>query len=105
MLPYVLRRLGQAVGVLLAAYTVSFLVLDLLPGDPVAAMAAGGLDQGTVDPAQLAALRHEYGFDRPVLVQYLGYLGRAVRGDFGTSVATGRPVTTTLGDACRRRSR
>lgn len=96
---YVLRRLGQAVVVLLAAYTVSFLILDLLPGDPVSAMAAGGLDGNPIDPAQLAALRHEYGFDQPVYVQYLDYLGRAVRGDFGNSVATGRPVTTTIAEA------
>jgi peptide/nickel transport system permease protein len=99
MLRYVLRRLGQAVAVLLAAYTLSFLILDLLPGDPVSAMAAGGLDGNPVDPAQLAAMKHEYGFDKPVLVQYLDYLGRAVRGDFGNSVATGRPVTATIGDA------
>ncbi|MEV7075682.1 ABC transporter permease [Streptomyces sp. NPDC093990] len=96
---YVFKRLAQAVGVLWAAYTVSFLVLDYLPGDPVTAMAGAGMDSGQVDPEQLAALRHEYGFDKPVLVQYAEYLGRAVRGDFGDSVSTGRPVTSTLADA------
>ncbi|MFI5953720.1 ABC transporter permease [Cryptosporangium sp. NPDC051539] len=96
---YVLRRLVQAVLVLVAAYTVSFLVLDFLPGDPVSAMAAGGLDSGSLDPAQLAALTHEYGFDKPVLVQYLDYVAKAMRGDFGNSVATGRPVTTTIAEA------
>ncbi|MFF4113312.1 ABC transporter permease [Streptomyces sp. NPDC001714] len=96
---YVIKRLAQAVGVLWAAYTVSFLVLDFLPGDPVSAMAGAGMDTGQVDPAQLARLRHEYGFDKPVLVQYAEYLGRAVRGDFGDAVSTGRPVTSTLADA------
>ncbi|MFF4034200.1 ABC transporter permease [Streptomyces sviceus] len=96
---YVIKRLGQAVGVLWAAYTVSFLVLNWLPGDPVTAMAGAGMDSGDVDPTRLAALRHEYGFDQPVLVQYAEYLGRAVRGDFGDSVSTGRPVTSTLADA------
>lgn len=96
---YVLKRLAQAVGVLWAAYTVSFLVLDYLPGDPVTAMAGAGMDSGQVDPRQIAALRHEYGFDKPVLTQYAEYLGRAVRGDFGDSVATGRPVASTLADA------
>ncbi|MFK0286066.1 ABC transporter permease [Streptomyces sp. NPDC090499] len=96
---YVIKRLAQAVGVLWAAYTVSFLVLDLLPGDPVSAMAGAGMDTGQVDPAQLARLRHEYGFDKPVPVQYAEYLGRAVRGDFGDAVSTGRPVTSTLADA------
>ncbi|MFC9285218.1 ABC transporter permease [Streptomyces sp. NPDC057052] len=96
---YVIRRLAQAVGVLWAAYTVSFLVLDYLPGDPVTAMASAGMDSGQVDPARIAALRREYGFDKPVPVQYAEYLGRAVRGDFGDSVSTGRPVTSTLADA------
>ncbi|MGY5011797.1 ABC transporter permease [Streptomyces sp. 900105755] len=96
---YVIKRLAQAVGVLWAAYTVSFLVLDFLPGDPVSAMAGAGMDTGQVDPAQLARLRHEYGFDKPVLLQYAEYLGRAVRGDFGDAVSTGRPVTSTLADA------
>ncbi|MGV9351597.1 ABC transporter permease [Streptomyces spiralis] len=96
---YVIKRLTQAVGVLWAAYTVSFLVLDYLPGDPVTAMAGAGIDSGQVDPKQIAALRHEYGFDKPVLVQYAEYLGRAARGDFGDAVSTGRPVTSTLADA------
>ncbi|MEH0573023.1 MULTISPECIES: ABC transporter permease [Streptomyces] len=96
---YVIKRLAQAVGVLWAAYTVSFLVLNWLPGDPVTAMAGAGMDSGQVDPARLAALRHEYGFDKPVLVQYADYLGRAVGGDLGDAVSTGRPVTSTLADA------
>ncbi|MFD0691893.1 ABC transporter permease [Actinomadura fibrosa] len=96
---YVLRRLAQAAGVLWAAYTVSFLVLNRLPSDPVTAMAGVGADQAGVDPAQVARLRAEYGFDRPVLAQYADYLGRALRGDFGDSVATGRSVTSTIGDA------
>ncbi|POM27357.1 Glutathione transport system permease protein GsiC [Actinomadura rubteroloni] len=96
---YVIRRVAQAAGVLWTAYTVAFLVLDYLPGDPVSAMAGQGLDQTSSDPAQIAQLKHEYGFDKPVLVQYAEYLGRAVRGDFGDSVATGRPVTSTLADA------
>ncbi len=96
---YLARRLAQALAVVWATYTVSFVILDGLPGDPVSAMAGGGLDQATVDPRQLAALRHEYGFDQPIWLQYLHYLGRALRGDFGNSVATGRPVTTTIVEA------
>lgn len=96
---YVIKRLAQALGVLWAAYTVSFLVLDYLPGDPVSAMAGAGAESGQVDPAQIAELRHQYGFDKPVPAQYADYLGRAVRGDFGDSVSTGRPVISTLADA------
>jgi peptide/nickel transport system permease protein len=96
---YVLRRLVQAVGVLWAAHLASFLILNLLPGDPVSTMAAGGLQTGQISPERLASLRAEYGFDRPVLVQYGDYLGRTLRGDFGDSVATGRSVTSTLAAA------
>ncbi|SHF78345.1 peptide/nickel transport system permease protein [Jatrophihabitans endophyticus] len=96
---YVLRRVGQAVGVLWAAYTVSFFVLYYLPGDPISALAGASSDAVPVDPAQLAALRHEYGYDKPVLLQYLDYLGRALRGDFGDSVSTGRSVRDTIVDA------
>ncbi|MEV7342132.1 ABC transporter permease [Streptomyces sp. NPDC093544] len=96
---YVIKRLAQALGVLWAAYTVSFFILNYLPGDPVSAMAGAGADSGQIDPAQIAALRHEYGFDKPVLVQYADHLGNAVRGDFGNAVSTGRPVTSTLADA------
>jgi peptide/nickel transport system permease protein len=96
---YVLRRLAQAVVVLWAAYTATFLILDALPGDPVTAMASAGMDGGAVDPAELAAIRAEYGYDDPMLVRYLTHLGDAVTGDLGNSVATGRPVVQTLGDA------
>jgi len=96
---YVLRRLAQAIGVLWAAYTIVFVVLNLLPGDPVSAMAGAGADSGTIDPAVIARIKHQYGFDRPLLVQYGEYLGRAVRGDLGTSISTGRPVTSVLGQA------
>jgi peptide/nickel transport system permease protein len=96
---YVLRRLAQAVGVLWAAYTLSFFILVLLPGDPVSAMAGAGMDSASVDPARLAALRAEYGFDQPVAVQYVEYLGRALTGDLGDSVANGRPVTQLITEA------
>ncbi|WP_261554523.1 ABC transporter permease [Frankia tisae] len=96
---YVAGRLAQAVGVLWAAYTVSFFVLYYLPGDPVAAMFGGGADAATINPAQLDELRHRYGFDKPVIVQYFDYLGKALRGDFGNSVSSGRSVSSTLGHA------
>lgn len=99
MCRYVLRRVVQAIAVLWAAYTVSFVVLDYLPGDPVAAMAGGGLTSSPVDQAELDRLRVQYGYDRPLLVQYADGLGRALLGDFGDSVATGRSVRATIAAA------
>jgi peptide/nickel transport system permease protein len=98
-LPYLLRRLGFAVGVLWAAFTVSFVVLYLLPGDPVATMAAGSSDGQPVTAAQLDALRHQYGLDQPLIVQYAHKLVAALHGDLGTSFATGESVRGAIGDA------
>jgi peptide/nickel transport system permease protein len=96
---YLLRRLLQAAGVLWAAWTVSFIVLYLLPSDPIEIMASGGIDGQDADPARIAALRHEYGFDRPVPVQYVTHLWAALHADLGRSVQSGRPVTTELATA------
>lgn len=99
MTTYVVRRLAQAVFVLWAAYTLSFAVLYLLPGDPVTVMAAGGGDSTSVSPEQLASLRVQYGLDRPVAEQYATRLGHALRGDFGASVHSGEPVSQMIADA------
>ncbi|WP_424449442.1 ABC transporter permease [Microbacterium arborescens] len=97
-LTYIARRVGQGLVVLWAAYTISFLVLYLLPGD-AAALFAGGADQEAVDPELVARLRAELGLDRPLWEQYLTALGRALVGDFGTSTQTGRAATDLLGEA------
>ncbi|MDM7831673.1 ABC transporter permease [Cellulomonas edaphi] len=97
MTRYLLRRLALAAGVLLAAYTVTFLVLYALPGDPVSIMYGG--ESSDVTPDQLDALRAEHGLDQPLVVQYLTQLGHALRGDLGDSVVSGQPVTQLLGSA------
>ena len=99
MTGYVLRRLGAAVLVLWAAFTVSFAVLYLLPSDPVSIMLDAANPGGTVDPEQVAELSAQYGFDRPPLEQYVVLLGRAVTGDLGVSVTSGAPVSQLLADA------
>ena len=99
MVRYLARRVGLAVGVLWAAYTVSFVVLYLLPGDAVETMASGGLDGQPLDPAQLAELRARYGLDQPLIVQYGQALWKALHGDFGVSVQNGEDVTRTIADA------
>ena len=97
---YLARRVGQAVLVLWAAFTVTFVVLYLLPSDPVAVMLGGGQgEQVDVDPAQLAALRAEHGLDDPLPVQYAGALWRTLHLDLGTSISNGAPVTRLIGDA------
>ncbi|ALE72879.1 peptide ABC transporter permease [Pseudonocardia sp. EC080610-09] len=95
---YLLRRLGLAAVVLWAAWTVSFVVLYLLPGDPVATM-AGASDGEPPTPAELDALRARYGLDQPPAVQYVTRLWAALQGDLGTSFATGQDVRSAVADA------
>lgn len=92
---YVVGRLGQAVLVVWAAYTVTFAILYLLPGDPVSIM-LNNSESGVVDEEMAAKLRAQYGFDQGPLLQYLTLLGRAVQGDLGSSISNGAEVTTLI---------
>jgi peptide/nickel transport system permease protein len=93
MTRYVLRRVGQAAVVLLGVSFIVFMLMQLVPGDPVR------VALGTrFDPETYAALRERAGLDQPLLVQYLTYLANAVTGDLGVSFRSGQPVTTTLLD-------
>lgn len=95
---YLLRRLGFAVLVLWASYTVSFAVLYLL-SDPVATLVARASDGSAITPAELDQLRAAYGLDQPVPVQYLERLWATVHGDLGTSFVSGAPVSRTIAEA------
>ncbi|MEV6064591.1 ABC transporter permease [Nocardia asteroides] len=98
MLRYVGSRVLQALWVLWAAFTLSFVVLYLLPADPVSMAADGGGVGTPVDQAAIAELQARYGLDKPLWEQYVTALGNAVTGDLGRSISTGAPVTRTIGD-------
>src|SRR5438132_4421162 len=84
---YVLRRLLQAVPVLVLASAAIFLMLRLIPGDP--AMVILGSD---AQPEQIAAIRQELRLNEPLPIQYLAWLGRVMQGDLGYSYRTHYPV-------------
>src|SRR3954466_838952 len=84
---FILRRLVQSAVVLLGVTLVVFLLLQLVPGDPVRIALGTRYDQGTYD-----ALRARSGLDRPLVVQYLSYVGHALTGDLGVSFRSGQPV-------------
>ncbi len=94
MLARVARRVVAGMAVVVGVVTLTFGLLQLAPGDPVARL----LGPATT-PAQLAAQRHALGLDRPLATQYVAWLGRFARGDWGRSIATGRPVRELLGEA------
>jgi peptide/nickel transport system permease protein len=87
MQTYLIRRLLQVVPTVLMITFVVFVMMRSVPGDPVVALLG---DAYTQEDAE--AMREAYGLDRPVLMQYLIWLGKLGQGDWGTSILSGRPV-------------
>jgi len=86
MIPFLARRLAQGAAVLLSVAFLAFLLFQHV-GDPVTQMLG---QEATAE--QRRALREELGLDRPAAVQFLRFVGNAVRGEFGVSLRQGRPV-------------
>ncbi len=84
---YVLRRVAAFVATLFAVSLLVFVVVRVLPGDPALVIMG---TQGS--PEATARLRHAMGLDQPLLVQYVNWLGRALRGDLGVSIQYDLPV-------------
>ena len=92
MLVYLLRRLGQSALVLLAVSLIAFMVFRHL-GDPTISLLG---EDATLE--ERAALTTELGFDKPVPLQYLHYLGKVVQGDLGVSYRLKRPVSEVIAE-------
>jgi ABC-type dipeptide/oligopeptide/nickel transport system permease component len=93
MLRFVAERLLTAIPVLFVVSLLVFSMIHLLPGDPVLSMFRGV----NATPEQIERVRHELGLDRPVYLQYVEFLSRALRGDFGKSLRSNRPVMEEIG--------
>jgi peptide/nickel transport system permease protein len=85
MTTYIIRRLLHAVLLILILSLIVFLVMRLLPGDPVLMLITGD-ELAQTSEERLAQLRHEFGLDKPLLLQYVTWLGQLFKGDFGTSI-------------------
>lgn len=88
MIRFLLTRLGLLVPTFFGVTLIAFLFIRLLPGDPIELMAG---ERG-VDPERHARLMREFGFDRPLWQQYLGYLWDVLHGDLGNSIVTRQPI-------------
>lgn len=88
MLGFILRRIGLLVPTFLGITIVAFGFVRVLPGDPVLLMAG---ERG-LTPERHQQLLEEFGYNRPIWQQYLEYLGNLVKGDFGNSFVTKKPV-------------
>ena len=91
MARYTIRRLLQAIPVLLGVATITFFLTDAIPGDPVSIMLGP-----SPSAAQAAAIRAKFGLDQPVFVRYLHYLAGVVQGDLGRSLYFHTSVTTKI---------
>lgn len=93
MLSYLARRLIESLAVLLLVSLATYLLLGLMPGDPIDLMIAGNPELTTADAARLRAA---YGLDQPLIERYLAWLGQALQGDFGYSRHFGQPAVAVL---------
>jgi ABC-type dipeptide/oligopeptide/nickel transport system permease component len=96
MIAFIVRRLIAVVPILLGISLIIFVLMSVVPGDPI----AGLIDprQGTFDPKAAEELRHQWGLDRPKYEQYLLFLGNAVRGDLGRSLHQHSPVVNLVAE-------
>jgi len=84
MLRFILTRVGLIIPTFIGMTLVAFMLIRLVPGDPIETLAG---ERG-IDPVRHAALLKEYGLDQPVLVQYGLYVSRVLHGDLGKSIIT-----------------
>ena len=87
MREYIIKRLLQIIPTILIITLVVFAMMKAIPGDPIVALLGDGYDE-----ADAERLRKEYGLDKPVMVQYVVWLGKLVQGDWGDSFISSRPV-------------
>lgn len=92
MFAFIFKRILYAIPIALAVAAVCFSLVHLAPGDPLSAVIPADAPTAVV-----AAIKEAYGMDRPLVVQFFSWVERAVQGDLGLSVATGRPVMGDIG--------
>lgn len=91
MAAYIIRRILYVIPIAIGVTLFIFLLVHLAPGDPLSAVVPPDAPAETVEQ-----LKKEYGFDKPLPVQYVLWIGRVLTGDFGVSIATGRSVASAL---------
>lgn len=92
---YILRRFAIAIPMLVAISLVTFVVINLAPGDPVTAMIN---PQAQLREGDLERMREQLGLNRPIPVRYALWLGQLVRGNFGYGLHSGKPVLKLIGE-------
>jgi peptide/nickel transport system permease protein len=94
MTSYIIRRLLLGVVVLLVVSVLIFSLMRLLPGDPL--LLYVGPEYNSYSPEQIVKLKHEWGLDKPVVLQYFDWLGGTLHGDLGKSIVNQQKVSTLI---------
>ena len=89
-----LRRLLESVVILIGVALLIFIMLRVIPGNPIETMMGEHASQSTID-----RMTAELGLDQPIHIQFFRYISGALRGDFGTSYSLGKPVSSLMGSA------
>src|SRR5919202_6940079 len=98
MLTYIIRRLLAMIPTLFLVSVLTFVIIQLPPGDFLSMLASQAAQSGgSIDEQAMEALRRQYGLDQPMVVQYLTWIAGFPRGDFGYSVEWKRPVADLIG--------
>jgi peptide/nickel transport system permease protein len=92
MTTYIIRRLLLTLFVLVMVTLIVFFAMRLLPGDPLVIYVGQSQQFASMSEEGLEKLRHQFGLDRPVMIQYLNWVYGVVRGDFGNSIFYTQPV-------------
>lgn len=99
MLTFIIRRLLAMIPTLILVSILTFIIIQLPPGDFMSTLAANvGSSGSSMDAVTVENLRHQYGLDQSPVVQYLSWVGGFFRGDFGYSLEWKRPVIELIGD-------
>ena len=92
---YIIKRLLQAIPLLLGIATITFFIVHLAPGDPMDMFLEPSLHR-QMDAEAIELIRQKYGLDKPIHIQYIKWLGNLAKGDFGESFRYRRPVSSLI---------
>jgi peptide/nickel transport system permease protein len=98
MWAFIVRRLIQAILIILLVTIIIFFAMRFLPGDPVLVYVSGDTLTSS-SPEQIAAIRHEFGLDQPIIVQYVDWLGDVLQGNLGKSIILRSSVNVEIASA------
>ena len=98
MTTYIIRRLIQAVFVLIIVTLIVFFVMRLLPGDPIIIYVAQSAQLEAMPPEMIDELRAQFGLDKPLMIQYFNWVANIFQGDFGTSIFYHENVGTLMAE-------